>query len=273
MISLSEAIERIGQDSLPDNAVVITMDDGWYGVHAFAMTILNKFSLPATLYATTYYSQKTTMVFNVALRYMLEKSPGKTLDCIALECGLTEQVNLSRHEERNAIMRQLNDLANHDLSAKERQNLLSRVARNLGLDFDEMYTRRMFTLLTSSELKQASNDGLDIQLHTHRHKSSDNGAEVIEQEIQDNRAVLEPLLKSSQNHFCYPSGIVNHDVILVMQRLGIKSAVTCEAGLNYKGQNPLLLSRFLDGSDIPQLVFEAEMSGVLELGRRFRAKK
>jgi len=32
----------------------------------------------------------------------------------------------------------------------------------------------------------------------------------------------------------------------------------------------LLLPRILDADDIPQIVFEAEMSGLLEIGRRCR---
>jgi len=50
--------------------------------------------------------------------------------------------------------------------------------------------------------------------------------------------------------------------------LGIKSAVTCTSGVNDENTHPYKLKRFLDGENISQIEFEAEMCGFLEICRR-----
>jgi hypothetical protein len=50
--------------------------------------------------------------------------------------------------------------------------------------------------------------------------------------------------------------------------MGIRSAVTCIPGLNDSKTHPYELRRFLDGENITNLEFEAEMSGFLDLCRR-----
>jgi len=61
-----------------------------------------------------------------------------------------------------------------------------------------------------------------------------------------------------------------HEQFDILRVTGIQSAVTCEAGLNYTDTNPYRLYRFLDGENITQLEFEAEMSGFLEIFRRLK---
>jgi peptidoglycan/xylan/chitin deacetylase (PgdA/CDA1 family) len=39
-----------GEKNIPDNAVVITIDDGWLGTHEFAYPVLKEFNYPFTLY-------------------------------------------------------------------------------------------------------------------------------------------------------------------------------------------------------------------------------
>jgi hypothetical protein len=56
-----------------------------------------------------------------------------------------------------------------------------------------------------------------------------------------------------------------------LTNLYIVSATTCEPGLNFRHTPRLALHRFLDGEDIDQIQFEAEMSGLNELLRRARA--
>jgi hypothetical protein len=53
--------------------------------------------------------------------------------------------------------------------------------------------------------------------------------------------------------------------------LGIDSAVTCEPGFNYRQTSKLALKRFLDGAHIPQIEFEAELSGFNELIRPIKS--
>ena len=91
-------------------------------------------------------------------------------------------------------------------------------------------------------------------------------AHGIQREIEENRDVLEPF-ESPQRHFCYPSGLWSAHQLSILRSLGIKSATTCDIGMNGPKQDPLLLRRFLDGEQVTQIRFEAEMSGLMDLVR------
>jgi hypothetical protein len=53
--------------------------------------------------------------------------------------------------------------------------------------------------------------------------------------------------------------------------MGILSATTCESGFVTKKTNPYYLPRFLDGENIPKIIFEAEVCGVLDLLRKIKS--
>jgi peptidoglycan/xylan/chitin deacetylase (PgdA/CDA1 family) len=51
VISLSDVLAwRKGQKNIPEECIVITMDDGWEGVHTYAYPVLKEFGFPFTAY-------------------------------------------------------------------------------------------------------------------------------------------------------------------------------------------------------------------------------
>ena len=124
--------------------------------------------------------------------------------------------------------------------------------------------------MSIDEIRELVTSGVDIQLHTHRHGLSQDDPKLVEKEISDNRRALASV-KAPLQHFCYPSGIYNPRQWPWLKALGIKSATTCKPGLNYSNTPRYELRRFLDSEDISEIVFEAELCGLLELLRRARA--
>ena len=132
-----------------------------------------------------------------------------------------------------------------------------------------MVEDRRFTLMSPREIESAVKQGIDIQLHTHRHHLPVDPS-LIQREIADNRRILEPIVGRPLNHFCYPSGIHDPAHLEPLSKLDVESATTCEVGLNNSSTDPLLLNRFLDGNTITWIEFEAEMSGFAEILRKGR---
>ena len=51
VISLSEMMAwKRGEKNIPEEAIVITMDDGWEGVYTYAYPVLKEFGFPFTIY-------------------------------------------------------------------------------------------------------------------------------------------------------------------------------------------------------------------------------
>jgi peptidoglycan/xylan/chitin deacetylase (PgdA/CDA1 family) len=267
VLSLDEALERLGERTLPRAAVVITIDDGWYGTLREMAPALAHRGLPATLYLATYYVEKQTQVFNVAAAYALWKARSGTLDLGRIDPALEGHFDLSDLKRRSLALERLRTLADGLDSAGGRQDLLERLYRVLGLDFERVRTQRMFTFMSPGEAATLPSQGVELQLHTHRHRFPSRDPEALADEIHANRAVLGKVAVGPFRHLCYPSGEYDRRAFPQLDALGIISATTTLPGMNDAGTPRFELRRFLDSERCSAIRFEAEVSGFLDLLR------
>ena len=80
VISLDKAVSMLESDVVPENSIVITVDDGWRGVESIAWPLLKEYKFDWTLYLTTYYAEKQTQVMNVAIQYLCWKTESGSAD-------------------------------------------------------------------------------------------------------------------------------------------------------------------------------------------------
>jgi peptidoglycan/xylan/chitin deacetylase (PgdA/CDA1 family) len=270
VLPLEEAVQKLRAGTLPPAAVALTIDDGFHGTLRHAWPALQRHGFPATLYATTYHVRSGTPVFRLLVQWAFRKSRAPLLDLSELGTGMVGTVRMTGGAEQSEAMWRIIRNAEERLSEPERQALADRIARALGVDLGPVRAGRWLSLAGIDELRSAAREGLDVQLHTHRHRFPVS-RELALQEIWDNRAVLEPLAGRPLRHFCYPSGYFRPAHLPWLEEAGVESATTCDPGLNRRGDSPLTLRRYLDDSRVSQLEFEAELSGFSELLRAGRA--
>ena len=268
VLSLDEALAGINQKTLPPKSLVITFDDGWLGIGTKAVPVLQKYRFPSTLYVTTRDVINEAPVFDVTLRYLLWKKRNEILDLSNIGLG-AEKIILSSSNEREQAACHISELSK-DSNDDDKQAILLKLAKTLNIDLNSDEGVPLFRLMTMEQLAQLPSDGMDLQLHTHCHRLPVNDPEGLKSEIIKNRSILERIVHGSLQHLCYPSGKFHPSQFALLQELGVKSATTCLSGFNYPDTERFALFRFLDGENITQLEFEAELSGFLELMRKFR---
>jgi peptidoglycan/xylan/chitin deacetylase (PgdA/CDA1 family) len=255
VISLDHAVEGLGgRKTLPDDAVVITIDDGWFGTFAHMVPALRRHGMPATLYCDSANLLSGTPVWHVMARYLAnihgtERSPDPQM---ARLLGVATDPAASSDAKRDA---------------------LAKLATSVGIELEHYVQARAFSYMSPAELRQAAATGLSIELHTHNHSLHNFEPEKIAEEIETNRAVLGEALgrePRSFTHFCYPSGATAPGVEQALERLGIRSGTTLIAGLAAPADDPLLLPRIIDGDQRTALEFEAELCGISALLRTVR---
>lgn len=271
VLPLGEAIDHLKKDSLPPNAVVLTIDDGFCGVFSCAAPILKEYRYPATVYITTYYSQKEAPIFRLVVQYLFWSTRLNQVESMELLGLDLSEINLTDPDEKEQAEWAIIKYGETQCTELERQELCRKLAAIFQLEYSFIEKSRILSLLNSSEISQLNEDGFDVQMHTHRHQFPDDNEALAKKEIQENREVLERLVNRPLRHFCYPSGIWAPHQGPWLSELGVESATTCEVGFNDQTTNPLALKRFLDGENITQLEFEAEISGFAELLRRLWA--
>jgi peptidoglycan/xylan/chitin deacetylase (PgdA/CDA1 family) len=147
-----------------------------------------------------------------------------------------------------------------------RQALLERLEQATGVSLEEIVASRRLSLLDAGELRQLGAMGIDVQLHTHRHRFPFED-EALTDEIVRNQEFVAACAGSHGKHLCYPSGHWHSDFWPVLRRCGVVSATTCDPGLNHEATPALSLCRFLDGEHLSELQFEAELRGFKQLLR------
>jgi peptidoglycan/xylan/chitin deacetylase (PgdA/CDA1 family) len=261
LLPLSEGLTRLRSQDLPPRSVAITFDDGTYDFYKQAYPLLKKYGFPVTVYQTTYYTDHPLPIFNLMCSYLLWKRRGERLDN-AQELGICEPVDLNTELARHQIVRRLIELSEREnLTGGQKNEILMRLAGILGIDCAELARKRILQLMNARELAEVGNNGVDVQLHTHRHRSPEEEG-PFRQEIRENRERIRALTGKDPSHFCYPSGVYRSEFAGWLERENVVSATTCDAGLVSRQVDPYLLPRFVDTSGRSQVEFESWLSGV-----------
>jgi peptidoglycan/xylan/chitin deacetylase (PgdA/CDA1 family) len=259
VVSLEEARVRLKEGTLRPKSVVITIDDGFYSVLAIAFPIFKRFGFPVTLYMTTYYCRRANPIFRLVVQYMFWATQKSYLDLGGILPSHTGRVEIDGFEEAS-VEQKIIEHGETVLTEEERVHLAEELGQRLGVSYDQIRNSRKLTLLTEEEVAQLAKDGLDIQLHTHRHHFPGD-LDLAGREIADNRSVLAPLTDRPLNHFCYPSGLWSKEHWPLLKSLDIATATTCELGLVTAETPNLAWPRILDADDLHQTTFEAELTG------------
>jgi hypothetical protein len=241
--------------------VALTFDDGMYDFYARAFPLLEKYGLPATVYLTTYYSDYNRPVFDVFCSYLLWRGREPKVDLAGFMPDLAGS-NLRSEEARAAVRATLGSfVARERFSAADKDAFCERLARYLGVDYDDLLERRLLHVMSNAEVRELAGKGVDFQLHTHRHRVPAE-REAFLREIRDNRRRIHDLAGANPVHFCYPSGLHRPEFFPWLGEAGVASATTCEGGLATSRTPSLLLPRIVDGMQLAPIEVEGWLSGV-----------
>mgnify|MGYP002784046524 CR=1 FL=1 len=269
-LPIEEAHQRLTSGRLGARELVLTIDDGFHGVHAIAAPLLEAAGFTATIYVTTYYVQHQNPVFRLAVQYLFWRTARHDADLDGLAPGLG--CCTTRGAAAEAAIDRLVAHGETALDEAGRVALATELGRRLAVDYAALQADRRLTLMSEAQIADLAARGFDIQLHTHRHRLPDDDA-LVAREIEDNRKVLERLSGRPARHLCYPSGLWSTRAWPALRCAGVLTATTCEPDLNPSGRPPLALTRFLDFQDTPDIVFEAEVAGFGQLARRAAGRR
>ncbi len=237
VIPLQELVRRMQAKQSLKNTLVFTVDDGWTGFARFALPALRQRSWPVTLYLTTYYAIKKRPVLNVLRQYLQWK-----------KAPLPPKASTDTQEHQN----------------------LQHASRTAGVDL-HCQDGGLFELASPDDLRTPCAQGLDLQLHTHRHRYPEADG-LLAQEIDTNRRIIEEISHRPANDLCFPSGQYHRASFALLKKMQVQSATTTHLGLVNHRTDPMEMPRLLDGENLHPIEFAAELSGFASLVRRWRSR-
>ncbi len=262
VLDLGEALRLLRSGKLPPNSVALTFDDGWADFPTQAFPVLQKHGFPATVYLTTYYCRFNRPLFRYALAFMMWKLRSQQVENVAFD-WLPRQLDFRTETSRSDLVRRSDEHARQqDLSGQQKDELAAAFAEAIGFDYAGFCRSRMFRFMTPEEVTEMARAGIDIQLHTHRHRTPLDRDRFVN-EIRENRRYIEEMTGSDDRvHFCYPSGAVRPEFIPWLREAAVQSATTCENGLATRGGDPFMLPRLLDQYGLMDDEFASWISGL-----------
>jgi peptidoglycan/xylan/chitin deacetylase (PgdA/CDA1 family) len=266
VVTLAEFLEiRKSKSKIPSKLAVITIDDGYRDVYEIAAPVLNKFNLPATLFAVTDFLEGKIWIWTDKMRYLTTNTK------------LTEINILQNNQE---IIGKLTDADSHFLLAQklnsqlkklpdaEKEREIVRLANEFEVEIPQLPSPE-FAPMTWDEARQLDKGLVKIESHTVTHPILPKVDETrLRFELTESKIKLEKEIGREMKIFCYPDGGWNEQVKKAAESAKYDCAVTTEVGFNDENDDLFLLKRISAESDLPHFV--QDTSGVENFKQLFR---
>lgn len=240
-ISLPEAISILkGRDTLDDNYVVFTFDDGYIDNFIYGEPIFKEFDIYPTIYLTAGNVDKGEPIWT------------EVIDEIFINC-----LNLSKCNEVFDIRIPKKMLHRHEIynySWMLKAILTKMPQKDIMKSIEEIKEKVKYTPSVKTELmdwgkvKSLVNSGWTIGSHTMSHINlAIESKETVTRELYDSFKLIENKLESKTQHFAYPFGMHQHisEYSIDVVKKYYSSAVTAISGINKCGDDLFRLKRIM----------------------------
>ncbi|MGF2734993.1 polysaccharide deacetylase family protein [Marinobacter sp. DUT-1] len=260
-MTLSELLTRKERSTIPENAVVVTFDDGYADFADKAFPILAAAKVPATLFVTTGFVNGDIWLWPDQIRYLITHTSVPELKLSAI--SETFDLMSSRTEVWNVV-------ANYCLtvSNEKKIKIIDEMSRRLEVPLPQKAPEG-YEAASWTQIKKMVTQGLDVGSHSISHpiltKLSNN---QLVMELQNSKKKLELETGKLINIFCYPNGTVydfDENVKRLLEEVGYQYGVSA-----YPSRIPLednwCINRYPVGKNID--VFKKNLYGLTYLAMK-----
>jgi peptidoglycan/xylan/chitin deacetylase (PgdA/CDA1 family) len=245
-VSMSQAADWLEQRApLPENALAITVDDGYRDFYQVAYPVLREYGIPATVYLVSDFVDRSGWLWVDQVQYEFLHGQARSF-----QMELPEQpprsFELGTAETRTAAARAVTE-ASKKLSNTERLRLLEKLPEQLGVPLPQEAPAE-YEAVRWDEVREMAAAGIEFGAHTRTHPilSRLAGEQELAAEIGGSKRQIEQQVGRAVEHFCYPNGAredVDRETVEAVRAAGFRTAVTAESGLNHDAVDPFRLLR------------------------------
>lgn len=242
IVSLDDAVSSInGTYRLPSNPVVITIDDGYFDAYEIAYPLLQKHSVPATLFAITDFLDGKCWLWTDLMRHVLINTSENKIDADFGQ-GRTMSARFETRSERIRVAGQINEHLKK-LDEETKSLRINEIAISMGVELPSVPTTE-FRPVTWDQALEMDRNGVRIESHTISHPILTNvDAERLSRELIGSKSVLNEKLGREVRQFCYPNGSFDESVRKAVVDAGYQAAVTTNYGFCGPESEPFTLKR------------------------------
>lgn len=238
VLTLADAVQRLGQGTLPAAAACVTFDDGYADNRTLAVPILRRHAVPATFFIASGFIDGGRM-WNDTVIEAVRSLPAGLVDW--REIGLGTFMLGDSPSRVRAYQHLLTSLKHQPL--EERALKVSEVARLSRL------SQCCELMMTRSQVVELRELGMDVGGHTVNHPILARlGDAAARMEIQSNRDQLAGWMGDPPTVFAFPNGVPNQDYgprdVSFVSDAGYQAAVSTSIGSAGHGADVFQIPRF-----------------------------
>lgn len=237
VLPLPEAARRLKERSLPPRAACVTFDDGYANNFILALPVLERWSIPATIFIATGFLDGGRM-WNDTIIEAMRATPLEQIDLGGI--GLGHWPIASGAERATTAHRLIDAIKYREPAERERyiEEIVARSGAQLPRDL----------MMSSAQVAALTRAGMDVGAHTVSHPILARlGAQEAEHEIRAGRDHLQEITGRSVRVFAYPNGRPGTDYsaehVAMVRRAGFDAAVSTAWGCARPGADPWQLPR------------------------------
>jgi peptidoglycan/xylan/chitin deacetylase (PgdA/CDA1 family) len=230
-VSLKQAADRLLSGATwPDNALAVTVDDGYRDFYQVAWPVFREYGIPATVYLVTDFLDRHQWLWFDRVRWMYRHAPSLQ--------GAGEERLKKAHTVVEAAKRMPNP---------DRLAWLEGLPEELGVHPPEQAPPE-YEPMSWDEVREASETGIEFGAHTRSHPilAMLAGERELAAEIAGSKRRIEEQIGRPVDHFCYPNGSRRDFTAAAVQEVraaGFRTATTTTPGLVIPGADALGLPR------------------------------
>lgn len=236
-LPLSDAVDKLKNNTLPQRAICVTFDDGYRDNAEVAFPILKKWNIPATFFVASGFLDGGRM-WNDTVIETVRNYQGDEINLTELGLGAFDtQSNHQKERSAQLIIQQIKHLQQQERDQKV--EFIASHAKHLPNDL----------MMDSAQVRNMSEQGVFIGGHTVTHPIlATQTTKKAEQEIMQGKKELEDIIQSPITEFAYPNGKPGQDYLPehvdIVKKLGFKLAVSTEWGVSNGKSDIYQLNRF-----------------------------
>lgn len=245
-VTLDAAVEMLmGRRPVEPYSMVLTFDDGYRNHVSRALPVLARHGVPGIVYVCTGHAETRRPFWFDRIDYALQRATASEV----LVGGRALPIDRTSREALSASYRRI----------RSEVKALPRDDRDMNAELDAMAARleaegraRLADVFEADEWAatlrvdeiRAAADQLTFGSHTADHLRVHRvPPDVVADQLARSKRALEAWTGRPCQAFCYPDGGVSAEAAALVRAAGYASGATTNRGLNYVGDDPMLLRR------------------------------
>jgi peptidoglycan/xylan/chitin deacetylase (PgdA/CDA1 family) len=252
VLSVTDLLDRLAEDTLPPRAVALTFDDGYADART-AVDRIEALGMPATFFVNTEGLDAPRHESWEGLLEQLLLGTGRLPESFSLRRGETViEAACATPEARRQLFDALH-AHGYGLDAEGRADLVDQLRAWSG---DAMTPRETHRVLNEGELRAlAKRPGVEIGVHGAAHIALPlHAPSVQEHELRSARERLEGVLGIPVTSLAYAYGAHDERSVAIAARLGFRCSFSVSEAALLPWDDPLTLPRIDVGASDPQVL-------------------